>query len=131
MQCPVRNCDACPWLKSSPAGQFTVERYISLAETSLQGWGSIFACHKTPEGHDRPCAGWLKVDAEENLNVRLQRAMGTLPRAEEIEATGPLYESYGAMAEANGLSAEMVDSLQVRSNRRTRAGDGPRHPKQE
>ena len=113
-------CDECPWRTDVCVGNFPPERFVALADTSKQGFGPLFACHKTADGAEHACVGWLLGDGPENLRVRLALAQGTID-LDSLVARGPIYESYGDMAEANGLTPEQVDALGVRSARRRRA----------
>ena len=96
----TETCAECPWLKDAPSGRFPPERFERLHRTVQQGFNPIFACHKTAEGHETACVGYLMVEGERNFAVRvalIQKAYD--PR--QLKATGPLYESYREMAEAN------------------------------
>ncbi|MGW1989654.1 DUF6283 family protein [Embleya sp. NPDC001921] len=99
-------CRKCPWKPSTPPGQFTAERYVEMRETSPQhdndepDWGAkLFACHKTPLGEERACAGWLASVAHRHLGVRLAVAQGRIPRS--VLAPRPdwpaLFETYPEM----------------------------------
>lgn len=87
-----RPCDECPWRKDSEPGRFDAERWEGLACSSAdernfgpEFGGSLFGCHKTPEGAERACAGWLAVEGLNHPVVRLAIILGDLP----IEATQP------------------------------------------
>lgn len=41
----------------------------------------LFACHKTEEGRERACAGWLAVEGVNHVTVRLAVAQGALDPA--------------------------------------------------
>jgi hypothetical protein len=79
-------------------------RKVALAErnppASLDA--SLFACHKSPEGREEACAGWLATVGIEHLGVRVAVATGQLP----AEALAPgenwpdLHETYDEMVEA-------------------------------
>jgi hypothetical protein len=99
----LRTCGECPWLRSSPVGRFPVERYEALADTCKPGWlRPVFACHKTPEGDGtRACAGMLLVVGTDSNAVRLAIIKGAL-NLKAVSATGPLYDSFIEMAQANG-----------------------------
>ncbi|WP_241031712.1 hypothetical protein [Rhodococcus koreensis] len=67
-------------------GRFGRERFDALAATSggpgreVEVGGAMFACHKSPEGAEEACAGWLAVAGVEHLGVRpgpTSRATGT------------------------------------------------------
>src|SRR4051812_21883583 len=107
MAVPARPCSECPWRKDTPPGQVTAARYKALrATTGERGaeapMGSpMFACHKSNEGADMPCAGWLAaVGLECSIQVRLLAASGAIPKS--ALRPGPdwpeLFSSYAAMA---------------------------------
>lgn len=106
----THTCVECPWRKDVPVGRFPPERFESLRSTVDQaGWirhgrplsQPIFACHKTIEGKEHACVGFLLVAGDENIAVRLARSRRRF-RPGALVATGPLFESYEAMARANG-----------------------------
>lgn len=103
-------CSNCPWRKDSEPGEFPPERYEALRSTSGRPGGEagltapIFACHKSTEGHDRACAGWLVVCGFDHLGIRLAVVTKRLP-AEALfpKADWPeLFDSYDKLAERNG-----------------------------
>lgn len=69
----VIQCDECPWRRDVPTGRFPPERYRALARTCQQGlpFRPIFACHKTPEGKEQACVGFLLLNGRNNLAVRM------------------------------------------------------------
>ena len=97
-------CDECPWRTDVPAGKFPPERYAALANTCLQGWPPrpIFACHKTPEGREQACVGYLMLNGENNIAVRIAASTGRLDFG-ALKARGPLYSGFREMAIANGF----------------------------
>lgn len=103
-------CTECPWRKDQPTGRFPPERYEALRNTAGSPgdeaplWAPMFACHKTANGREIPCAGWLVVAGSFHLGVRLAIATGRLPVvALERGADWPeLYATYDEMATANG-----------------------------
>jgi hypothetical protein len=99
-------CAECPWLLTSKPGKFPPERYLELADTCKPGGlHGLFACHMTPDGGERACAGMLTVCGMDSNRVRLAMIEGRFdPRT--VKATGPLYPNYRAMAEANGCDPE-------------------------
>ena len=105
--CGTRTCDECPWRTDVPVGRFPPERFVALARTVRQQFGPVFACHKTEEGADTVCVGYLLRDGERSLTVRLAHAHGRFSFG-TLKATGPLYESFAAMARANGVDAPDV-----------------------
>lgn len=97
----TETCAECPWLKDTPVSRFPPERYQQLRSTCEQGFNNLFACHKTAEGHETVCVGYLLVDGLNNFRVRLAVIQGQYdPR--KLKASGPLYASYREMAAANG-----------------------------
>jgi hypothetical protein len=64
----------------------------------------MFACHKSPEGREEACAGWLAVAGRDHIGVRLAVVQKRLP--EEVLDAGPdwppLFASYEEMAERQG-----------------------------
>ncbi|KAB2852044.1 MAG: hypothetical protein F9K41_15395 [Sphingopyxis terrae] len=95
-----RTCSECPWLRATPIGRFPVERFVELATTADQGFNGVFACHKSPDGAEQACAGYLIVAGMNNWSVRLAAIRGRLDMA-EISASGPLYDSFAEMLTAN------------------------------
>lgn len=106
--CRPRPCAECPWVKATPAGQFPVERYEALRGTTGEpgneaplGSG-MFACHKSAEGKEMPCAGWLAAVGVDSISVRYNVAVGAIP-AEALEPGEhwpELHGSYDEMVEA-------------------------------
>lgn len=87
-----RPCDECPWRTTAEPGRFTRERWESLSASSYdpelgspQNGAPLFACHKTDEGRDRTCAGWLAKDGLRHVGIRLALTFGQVP----IEACRP------------------------------------------
>lgn len=85
---PKRPCPNCPWVKSTPPGEFSKERYELLRSTSPDssgehpGFGSpMFACHKSPEGKDYVCAGWMASVGRDHVGVRVAVAFGKVDAA--------------------------------------------------
>jgi len=81
-----RPCDECPWRKDAEPGRFDEERWDALTCSSAddRGFGPsfdgvLFACHKTPEGGERACAGWLAMEGAQHPVVRLAVLTGSIP----------------------------------------------------
>jgi hypothetical protein len=99
-------CAECPFLLASMPGKFPPSRYLELAETCKPGGlRALFACHMTPDGGERACAGMLTVCGMHSNRVRLAMIERRFDPA-SIKVTGPLYPSYRAMAEANGCDRD-------------------------
>lgn len=98
-----RTCAECPWLLSSPVGKFSIDRFLELADTCKPGGlpGHVFACHMSPTGQPRACAGMV-IALRDNLpnRVRMLVAQGFMD-PDDVTATGLLYPTYRAMAAAN------------------------------
>lgn len=115
----LRPCGECPWRRDQPAGRFPPERYEELRGTSATPAGSaplgapMFACHKTAEGREIACAGWLAVEGHGHVGVRLAVATGRLDPVALTPAPGwpGLYDTYDELAVANGtrLALEETD----------------------
>lgn len=111
-----RPCDECPWRVDAQPGRFTQERWTCLTETADTGKGSaelgspIFACHKTQEGKDRACAGWLAQEGAGHVGVRAAVVFGRLP-AEALSAKldWPVLHKTLLDAAAHDLGYELED----------------------
>lgn len=100
-----RPCAECPWRVDVDPGQFPAERYRLLAATAYDLSYRIFACHKSIEGRDAVCAGFLERGADHNLAIRfayMRRELELLDRSGGL----PLHPDYRAMAIANGVDPE-------------------------
>ncbi|MFF7198321.1 DUF6283 family protein [Streptomyces sp. NPDC008079] len=109
----LKPCGRCPWRKDVSPGEFSLERFKSLWNTSHQPDPNairsgedvlgqpMFACHKTPEGNEKSCAGWLAVAGYNNLAVRYAVAVGTLPESALTPGDGwpELFSSFEEMVE--------------------------------
>jgi Family of unknown function (DUF6283) len=104
-----RPCPECPWVVQTPPGQFPAERYEVLRATSPRAGvmgnpmpgDPMFACHKSPEGQEWACAGWLASQGAEHVGVRLAVAFKKLdPIALDPQPGWPeLYSTYEEMVE--------------------------------
>lgn len=80
-----RPCDECPWRIDAEPGRFEAERWEALAASSHDGHfgpqitDPMFACHKTPDGKERACAGWLAVEGANHPRIRLGVMTGEVP----------------------------------------------------
>lgn len=108
-------CNECPWRRDTPPGKFPAERYEALRNTSGQPGheapldSPLFACHKTAEGQEQACAGWLATAGIEHLGVRLAVLTGRIPG----EALNPgedwpeLFNNYNEMAATQAKEASV------------------------
>ena len=105
-----RPCPECPWRVDSTPNQFAPDRFEALRGTSGRTGGEarfgspFFACHKSTEGKDAICAGWLAVEGYNNLGARYLGITGKLPAAafQPAEDWPELYGSYDEMAANKG-----------------------------
>lgn len=103
-------CAECPFRRDTMPGMFPACRYEALAATAGAPGAEaglhapVFACHKSPEGHEEACAGWLAVCGVEHLGVRLAVITGRLGPAALRPAAGwpPLFATYEEMAAEQG-----------------------------
>lgn len=115
-------CAECPWKRSTPPGQFTAARFEALRDTSGSRNSAdhdsraapeagldapIFACHKTAEGKEIACAGWLAVEGADHLGIRLAVITGAIPADALAPKPGcpDLFDDYAQMAAAQGRRA--------------------------
>lgn len=110
-----RPCQEGPWSKDTPPGQFPASRYEQLRTTSQQEDGQqpgpsapLFACHKTPEGREAACAGWLAAVGHQHVGVRVAIAERRLSwQALSRRADWPeLFDSFPEMAARQGRTEE-------------------------
>jgi hypothetical protein len=110
-----RPCHECPFVRTTPPGQFTAARYEALRSTTEDAENvqaplgtPLFACHLTHEGRDMPCAGWLAAVGYSSIPVRVLIARGRLPSSvlQPGDDWPPLFDSYDAMAKAQGAREE-------------------------
>lgn len=101
-----RPCAECPWRVDVAPGQFPAERYRTLAASAYDLSHVIFACHKSTEGSDVVCAGFLARGADHNLAVRMAYSRGDLDF--DVNRAGPfaLHDDFRSMAIANGVAPD-------------------------
>jgi uncharacterized protein DUF6283 len=112
-----RPCDECPFRRDALPGRFPACRYEALTATAgTPGHEApfdapMFACHKTPDGQERACAGWLAVAGFAHLGVRLAVLTGRLDPAALAPGQGwpELYGSYQEVAAVNGCCEQERD----------------------
>lgn len=109
----AKPCAECPFRLDAQPGQFEACRFDALRNTAGEPGheapiGSpMFACHKTAEGKEIACAGWLAVCGYDHLGVRFAAATGALPG--EVLRPGPgwpeLFDSYEQMTDRQGAAS--------------------------
>jgi hypothetical protein len=98
-------CTECPWRRDVEPGRFPASRYRLLAGSSYDISAMVFACHKSPEGREFACAGFLLRGAAHNLSVRMAAARGAYDFRAVQDGGFPLFDNYRQMAVANGVKA--------------------------
>ncbi|MFR9753840.1 DUF6283 family protein [Nocardia sp. 004] len=69
-------CVECPWRRDVTPGQFPLEAFEALTRTvggpgrEVSDTAPMFACHKSPEGDEAACAGWLAVAGWDHFGIR-------------------------------------------------------------
>jgi hypothetical protein len=111
MSARKRPCAECPWRRDTNPGQFPPERYEALRETT-GGPGNeapigspMFACHKSAEGKEIACAGWLASVGHYNLTARISAATGGFDWPVPDASWPPLFDDYDEMASTQGAGS--------------------------
>jgi hypothetical protein len=110
-------CATCPFRRDAVVGRFPAQAYRESAQTAYDGAMPTFACHESGTEAPATCAGFLLVNADHNLGVRIRAAVGDL----DLDAitnpdAAPLYGSYREMAIANGVQPDDPTIAQCRAN---------------
>lgn len=96
-------CPRCPWRKDAPIGAFPAEAFRFSARTTYDLANTVFGCHASKSDTPMTCAGFLLQGAADNLAVRMRLRTTDFS---EVHTTVDLYESYRAMAIANGVDPD-------------------------
>ena len=114
-----RPCSECPWRKDTPPGMFTRDRYDELRACSgapgreVSQTAPLFACHKSPEGSEIACAGWLASVGYDHIGVRIAILEGRLDGS--VLSPGPdwpeLHETHDEMLRRRPLCAEILSAI--------------------
>lgn len=118
-------CAECPWRKDAPVGAFPENAYRHSAVTAWDMSENLFSCHMSGIDNGAVCAGFLHRGAEHNLGIRMAILAGRFSWGDLPETDVELYESYRAMAEANGLEAGDPMLRPCRANVRYEFDRGP------
>lgn len=102
---PCGGPEPCPWRRDAPPGQFPADAFRHSAATSRPGADRDFGCHASRPEQPQMCAGWLLRGARHHAGAQRQLADGTLARP-VLPAGMALYDSYAAMAVANGVAPD-------------------------
>lgn len=100
-----RPCAECPWRIDAPVGAFPAEAYRISAHTAYDGAMETFGCHMAGAENLSTCAGFLLMNSLNNIGRRLSERLGRLDMS-QVSSPVPLYPSYRAMAENNGVSPD-------------------------
>lgn len=95
-------CTDCPWRLDAEPGAFPAEAFRISAHVSYDQAFSKFACHTSGTEHPQTCVGFLLRGAAHNIAVRISGI--DLDALDDDGAE--LYESYRAMAVANGVDPD-------------------------
>lgn len=98
-------CATCPWRLDQPVGRFPAQAYRESAPTAYDAAVTTFSCHESGAECPQTCAGFLLANSQNNIAVRIGIAAGRFDPS-KMKRTTPLYASYRAMAEANGVSVD-------------------------
>ncbi len=101
----TKPCQSCPWVQTTPPGEFPAARYAALrATTGYAGaeappGSPLFTCHISQEGNDVPCAGWAASVGISSITLRVLIAQGWFPASvlQPGRTWPPLFTSYDAM----------------------------------
>lgn len=105
LDAPKKPCAECPWRLDVDTNAFDMDRFVALAHTAYDMDRHVFTCHKSSLDHPVVCAGFLSRGADHNLTIRLAYAFGELLKTDR-SGNMALYDSYRAMAIANGVDPE-------------------------
>lgn len=100
-----RPCPECPWRKEN-AGSFPAEAFRLSAPTAYDAAFVTFSCHMAGAEKPAVCAGFLLRNSANNIGVRLAGFAGNYDPRSVVAGGADLFESYRAMAEANGVPAD-------------------------
>lgn len=95
-------CPKCPW-RVDAVGQFPAEAFRQSASTAYDMATNMFSCHDAGAKKPATCAGFLLRGADHNMAVRMKVVMREFSFAAVSDGGHELFESYRAMAIANGV----------------------------
>jgi hypothetical protein len=127
-----KQCENCPWRRDAPPGEFTLERFEALRCSVEQGFGRLFACHKTPEEDKRACVGYVMNQLREggrgpqNFNLRKLLSSGLID-PDQMTLVGPQYDNYDEMVEANRLAEKKRKRVRSQDHRKGHRKAGARN----
>lgn len=95
-------CPTCPW-RVDAVGIFPAEAFKHSAGVAYDCATHTFACHESGRKAPATCAGFLLRNARNNLAVRMKLARDLIDYDQIQDGGVELFESYRAMAIANGV----------------------------
>lgn len=108
-------CPKCPWRKDA-VGEFPAEAFRLSAHTAYDMATSSFACHDSGAEKPAACAGFLLRGASHNLGVRMRAFKGEIDLDQVDDGGHELFDSYRAMAIANGVDSNDPALRRCRAN---------------
>lgn len=101
----LKQCKACPWKKSTVASKDIPDGYCDTKHRNLRSTiatpaelitGPIraFACHETPVGREKPCAGWAANQLGPGNNLALRWRARSDPDLQDIRLDGKQHETF-------------------------------------
>ncbi len=101
----TRPCGNCPWRVGSDTATipgFGVPLMQNLARTCVGDGIALMACHKSTEGDDVVCAGFVLSVGMDSIALRIAASRGTID-PQRFEANGELHPDFPAMLRAHGV----------------------------
>ncbi len=98
-------CPQCPW-RLDAVGVFPAEAFKHSANVAHDRAMTVFACHDAGSKRPATCAGFLLRNSGHNLAVRLHQHDRLIDLAAVSDGSVALFDSYRAMAIANGVDPD-------------------------
>lgn len=98
-------CKSCPWrIGNTPdtIPNFKADLSAKLSQTCRDDGLQIMACHKSREGREIPCAGFVLQVGPESIGLRFAVRRGAV-NPDEYETDAPLHATFEAMHRAQGV----------------------------
>lgn len=117
MKTTKKPCGSCPWrldqdARDIPGFDLQMAESLRACSPDERGFGPdfgarMFACHKSREGEEYPCAGWLAAVGGKHPMVRMCVSTGMLPATVLTpgEDWPPIHTSYGEVLDKLRASA--------------------------
>lgn len=101
-----RPCKSCPWIVSNTPDtipNYDPEKAACLARSCRDDGTSVMACHKSREGAEFPCAGFIAQVGVDSIGVRLGVTFGQIRLDDYEPGPEPLHPDFEAMHRAQGV----------------------------